>query len=161
MTTLHQPREAGSTGLFALRRGAAGATHHRPEIRRLRVAVVGDALAGDVSLVAGSRGKVIVLEAGRDGLSLRKMPAALAAIARADLVLLPSDEPGPVAALARRMTSPQRRASIRAPEGAHEAARHAYFAAIADALIGVDADGLFSYADRAELAAAGHASDAR
>ena len=118
-------------------------------------------LAGDVSLVAGSRGKVIVLEAGRDGLSLRKMPAALAAIARADLVLLPSDEPGPVAALARRMTSPQRRASIRAPEGAHEAARHAYFAAIADALIGVDADGLFSYADRAELAAAGHASDAR
>ncbi len=51
-----------------------------------------------------------------------------------------------------------RRAAIRAPEGAQEAARHAYFAAIADALIGVDGDGLFSYADRAELAAAGHAS---
>jgi len=161
MTTLHQPREAGLTGLFALRRGAAGATPHRPQIRRLRLAVVGDALAGDVSLVAGSRGQVSVLEAGRDGLSLRKVPAAVAAIARADLVLLASGDPGPVAALARRMTPPHRRAAISAPEGAHEAARHAYFAAIADALTGADGDGLFSYAARAKLAAAGHASDAR
>ncbi|MGX1097247.1 hypothetical protein [Amorphus sp. MBR-141] len=152
MTTLRRHGPAGSTPFAAApTRGHGGATSSR---RPLRLVAIGDTLGADVALVAGSRGAVHVPATGT---GVRPLLAALAAIARADLVLVAEDARGPLAWVAGHLKSPDRRVAIGARTGAHAAARDAYYSAIARALIRVDREGLFSYTDRAKLAAAGHA----
>ncbi|MGX1309724.1 PAS domain-containing protein [Amorphus suaedae] len=160
MTTLRQPRPAGFPGLTR-RRDDAGAARRHASARPLRLVAIGEALAGDVSLVAGSRGTVTELTYGQTERPLRDALAASAAIVRADLVLVAEDARGPAVWLARRLRRGHARKVIPAREGAHTAALSAYYDKIADALIEVDRDGVFSYADRARLAAAGHAHLAR
>lgn len=159
MTTLRRPRPAGSSDLIAaLTRENGAAAGRRHALRPLRLVVIGEPLAGDVSLVAGARGEVRELPTGQAERRLPSMLAALAPIVRADLVLLADDARGPVPWLAGHLKSSRRRVVVSARTGAHEAARHSYFTSIAEALIGIDRDGLFSYTDRAKLAAAGHAA---
>ena len=148
MTTLRRHGPAGSTPFAtALTRGPGGATISR---RPLRLVAIGETLGADVTLVA--------VHVPATGTGVRPLLAALAAIARADLVLLAEDARGPLAWVAGHLKSPDRRVAIGARTGAHAAARDAYYSAIARALIRVDREGLFSYTDRAKLAAAGHAA---
>lgn len=160
MTTLRQPRPAGFPGLTR-RREEAGSTHRPTLFRPLRLVAIGEALAGDVSLVAGSLGAVTELGSGQSDRPLRDVLAASAAIVRADLVLVAEDARGPAVWLAAHLRRDRARAVIPPRAGAHAAALAAYYDTIAGALIEVDRDGIFSYADRARLAAAGHGHLAR
>ena len=153
MITLHQPREAGFTGPAAYSAGA-GTARSRSGHSPLRLLVLGEALAGDVALVAGGRARLTVAARG-----LRPIHRPMSFVSA--LVLVADGADGPLVRMAARMKARRRIVRLGQPEGAHRAARMAYFTAIADALIGVDRDGVFFYADRAGLAAAGHAPETR
>lgn len=162
MTTLHQPREAGLAGLFGSPEPSGIARTH-PGRPPLRIVVMGESLAGDVSLVAGSRARLTVVGSGRGGPphALAATIAAITAILRADLVLISSEAHGPLVRFGHAAKSLPRSADLDPRDGAHHAALATYFATIADALTRVDRDGVFFYADRAGLAAAGHTPEAR
>jgi len=161
MTTLHQPREAGFTDPAAYPAGA-GTVRSRSGHSPLRLLVLGEALAGDVALVAGGRARLTVAARGLRPIHHPiSLVSALAALLHADLVLVADGADGPVVRIAAWMKARRRIVRLGQPEGAHQAARMAYFTAIADALIGIDRDGVFLYADRAGLAAAGHAPETR